>query len=100
MKMSALPNGRATAPFGLVFLLLFQLQWCTSQTLAQDKPVTTKSKSTQPKTSKPKTKKAKPVDELSRLRAEFIKATNEYKELLKKQTAGLERNIVTGRGET
>ncbi len=87
-------SSRAPAPFGLVFLLLFQLHWCTSPTLAQDKPATTKTKTAQPKTSKPKPKQTKPVDELSRLREEFIKATNDYKELLKKQTVGLERNVV------
>ena len=85
----------ATAPFGLVFLLLFQLQLCTSLTLAQDKPVTTKTKTAQPKTSKPKAKPkpAKPVDELTRLREEFIKATNEFKSSLKLLRASYEKSV-------
>lgn len=91
MKKSALPNGGATAPFGLVFLLLFQVQCCTSPTLGQDKPVTTKSKNTQAKTSK--RKPAKPVDELTRLREDFIKATNEYKSSLKLLRASYERSL-------
>lgn len=48
---------------------------------------------------KPATKatpvKAKPMDELARLREEFIKATREYKESLEKLLASYERNVVT-----
>jgi hypothetical protein len=40
-----------------------------------------------------KGKPAKPASELERLREEFIKATNEYQGLLKKQLPGLERNV-------
>lgn len=43
---------------------------------------------------KPKAIQTKPGDELARLRDEFIKATNEYQALLKKQLPGLERNVV------
>jgi len=51
------------------------------------KPVTSPTKKGQAKPTKP------PVDELTRLREEYVKATNDYKELLKKQSAGLEKNI-------
>ena len=47
MKISALPNGRATAPFGLVLLLLLATQWSVSATPAQDKPTNTKTRSVQ-----------------------------------------------------
>ena len=42
---------------------------------------------------KPKTIQKKPTDELANLRNEFIKATNDYQALLKKQLPGLERNV-------
>jgi hypothetical protein len=42
---------------------------------------------------KSKTIQKKPTDELAKLRNEFIKATNEYQALLKKQLPGLERNV-------
>jgi hypothetical protein len=54
-----------------------------------------------PATPKPKAKisKPKPVDELARLRNEFIKATNDYQALLKKQLPGLERNVVAAQDQ-
>jgi len=42
---------------------------------------------------KPKAIQTKPTDELARLRNEFIRATNDYQALLKKQLPGLERNV-------
>ncbi len=39
---------------------------------------------------------AKPVDELTRLREEFIKATNEYKASLEKLRASYEKNVAQG----
>jgi hypothetical protein len=74
------------------FLLSF-LFWLPSAA-AQTKPVKTgaaNTKTKQSRTAKPA--QTKPVDELTRLRQEFIKATNEYKDLLKKQLAGLEKNV-------
>ena len=55
-------------------------------------------KTTRPKpggtpATKEKKTQAKPVDELARLREEYIKATNDYQALLKKQQPGLERNV-------
>ncbi len=44
-------------------------------------------------TTKPKPAPAKPVDELSRLREEFIKATKEYKASLEKLLASYEKNV-------
>ena len=43
---------------------------------------------------KPKASQTKPTDELSKLRDEFIKATDDYQSLLKKQLPGLEGNVV------
>lgn len=42
---------------------------------------------------KPKAIKTKHTDELAKLRDEFIKATNDYQALLKKQLPGLEKNV-------
>ena len=58
---------------------------------AQKKPNATKPKAAQ--TAKSKKIATKPTDELEKLRDEFIKATNEYQGLLKKQLPGLERNV-------
>jgi len=59
---------------------------------AQKKTTTPKPRGT-PATREKKTQ-VKPVDELARLREEYIKATNDYQALLKKQQPGLERNVV------
>jgi hypothetical protein len=55
-----------------------------------------KSRAPKPKrtpAAKAKAIQTKPADELARLREEYIKATNEYQGLLKKQLPGLERNV-------
>jgi hypothetical protein len=55
-----------------------------------------KANKTKPKgaaATKAKATQAKPTDELTKLRDEYIKATNEYQTLLKKQLPGLERNV-------
>jgi len=68
-------------------LLLLPLPLHASQTTerAAAKPRTQKGKSARAK--------SKPADELVRLREEYIKATNEYQALLKKQLPGRERNV-------
>jgi hypothetical protein len=58
---------------------------------AQKKSSTPKQKGTP--AAKAKAIQTKPTDELARLRDEFIKATNDYQVLLKKQLPGLERNV-------
>lgn len=60
---------------------------------AQKKQGATKPVATKPKATRISSTQAKPADELTRLRAEFIKATNEYQGFLKKQLPGLERNV-------
>jgi len=45
------------------------------------------------KSSRSKSRLGKPVNQLARLREEYIKATNEYQTLLKKQLPGRERNV-------
>ena len=45
------------------------------------------------KSSRARGSSAKPVNELARLRQEYIKLTNEYQTLLKKQLPGSERNV-------
>ncbi len=58
---------------------------------AQRKSAASKAKKTPP--AKAKTTQPKPIDELAKLRDEYIKATNEYQVLLTKQLPGLERNV-------
>lgn len=63
---------------------------------AQTKDVTqpgTKTTKRQPNKSNRKTTPAKPVDELTRLREEFIKSTNEYKASLEKLRASYEKSL-------
>jgi len=72
---------------GLLYFLLF----VPSGLGAQKKSPAVKSKGTL--AAKPKAAQNKPTDELSKLRDEFIKATNDYQSLLKKQLPGLEGNV-------
>ncbi len=84
-------DATATLSFMLsltVWLLYFMLL-VPSGLGAQKKSV--KSKGTL--AAKPKAAQNKPTDELSKLRDEFIKATNDYQSLLKKQLPGLEGNV-------
>lgn len=79
--------------FGGFLLLAFIL--IPSLLCAQTK-VTTKPSATRPGSpakSNQKTKTVKPVDELTRLREEFIKATNEYKASLEKLRASYEKSL-------
>lgn len=84
-----------------VVLLSFLLLLMPAAVRAQKKPVAAKSGAARTKTTpakitgtnQTKTGQTKPADELARLREEFIKATNDYKALLKKQSAGLEKNV-------
>ncbi len=55
--------------------------------------VVPKTKSQAPRSSKAKKTPKKPVDELARLREEYIKATNEYKAALEKLRASYEKDI-------
>jgi hypothetical protein len=64
---------------------------------AQKKQVTKKSSAAKPATipaKKVTAKPTKPLDELARLRQEFIKATNEYKANLDKLRASYEKDVV------
>ena len=73
-------------PWLLSFLLIMPVA-----SVAQKKSGAAKPKSSQ--AAKPKAKPPKPVDELAKLRDEYIKATNDYQALLKKQLPGLEKNV-------
>ena len=90
------PGTDATAALSLVlsltigvlsFLLLAPAAFGT-----QKKSGAVKAKGTT--AAKPKAAQNKAGDELSKLRDEFVKATNDYQSLLKKQLPGLERNVV------
>jgi hypothetical protein len=56
-------------------------------------PAAVKPRPQKSKSARARSSPAKPVNELARLREEYIKATNEYQSLLKKQLPGLERNV-------
>lgn len=60
---------------------------------------TTRSKPKATPATKPKATQSKPTDELAKLREEYIKATNDYQALLKKQLPGLERNVATAQAQ-
>ena len=52
-----------------------------------------------PRAAKTKTQPAKPIDELGRLREEFIKATNEYKASLEKLRESYEKSVTGAEAE-
>lgn len=64
-----------------------------SANISAQKNTGSKSGAAKTKSTKTAAQKAKPVDELTRLREEFIKLTNEYKDSLVKLRALLEKNV-------
>lgn len=76
------------SPIAFSFLLLLVPCGAIAQSLSQ-KPA---QKTDGP--AKKKTRRAKPVNELARLREEFITATNEYKANLEKLRASYEKSVV------
>jgi hypothetical protein len=73
-------------------LLLLPLPLYANQKDAKQQPAV-KTAPQKGKSSRSKSRLGKPVNELARLREEYIKATNEYQTLLKKQLPGRERNV-------
>lgn len=101
MGFSVLSWKRLVRHLPAITFLLYALPFPAT---AQQKQADTKAQAAKPQGAKPqaakpkaatktKGKPAKPASELERLREEFIKATNEYQGLLKKQLPGLERNV-------
>ena len=74
----------------IALLLLFLPAAARSQNKVTAKPAAKKPQAKSPKT---KPGPSKPVDELTRLREEFIKATNEYKANLEKLRASYEKSV-------
>jgi hypothetical protein len=62
-------------------------------TVAQKKRIGSKPGTAKPKTNQSKTKQTKPADELTRLREEFIKATNDYKASLERLKESYEKSV-------
>jgi hypothetical protein len=83
---------RLVTSLGLFLTLLLIPGYLRAQTKVATKPDTATTRR-QPAKSKRKTTPAKPVDELTRLREEFIKATNEYKASLEKLRASYEKSV-------
>ena len=81
----------------LIWLLLLLFPTAArSQSRVPTKPVAKKPQAKLPKT---KPVPGKPVDELTRLREEFIKATNDYKANLEKLRASYEKSVGRAEGE-
>ena len=77
-----------------LFLLFFLLPaHLHAQTSVVNKSGVAKTKTPQTKTSRRKTARAKPKDELTRLREEFIQAANDYKASLEKLRESYERSV-------
>lgn len=97
------PNSALTRVSGIVSSVATQLIFCITVGLlsfllimpvafgVQKKSSAAKPKGSQ--TARPKATTPKPDDELAKLRDEYIKATNDYQALLKKQLPGLEKNV-------
>jgi hypothetical protein len=89
--------------YRIVFTFLFSFLLFLPLALAQTtttKRGATKAKPNQSRTGKTnKTPKPKPTDELAKLRAEFIKATNDYKSNLEKLRASYEKSVVNAEAE-
>ena len=66
-----------------------------AQARVATKPGISKTKRQPTRSSKTKTVPAKPVDEITRLRAEFVKATNDYKVSLEKLRVSYEKSVGT-----
>jgi hypothetical protein len=81
----------ALAPLTMQLLLMSVPLYAQQKVAAT--PAAGKKKPQKAGSARAKTKPAKPLDELARLREEYIKASNEYQELLKKQVPGLQRNV-------
>lgn len=80
-----------------VVLLTFLLVVFPAAAVAQEKQVTKKSSAAKPATipaRKGQAKSTKPVDELARLRQEFINSTNDYKANLERLRASYEKDVV------
>lgn len=77
----------------IVFLLLLIPLSAHAQAKVGSKPGARKTKTQTAKSTKTKPTPAKPVDELSKLREEFIKATNEYKASLEKLKQSYEKSV-------
>jgi hypothetical protein len=84
-----------------VALLTFLLVILPATAAPQKKQVTKKSRAAKPTTTSAKKSQAKPapVDELTRLRQEFIKRTNEYKASLEMLRASYEKGVVKAEDE-
>lgn len=85
-------KNQIVAPALLSLLLLLPLPLHANQKDATGRAAV-KTAPQKGKSSRSKSRPGKPVNELARLREEYIKATNEYQTLLKKQLPGRERNV-------
>jgi hypothetical protein len=88
-----LPVLRVFAQLPLLALLLILPQPLYAFQSAAAERGAAKTRPQKRKPARAKSTPSKPANELARLREEYIKATNEYQTLLKKQLPGRERNV-------
>lgn len=91
MRQKTFEFANAIGTFCGVLICLFAL--ALPVTVAAQKSAGSKPRATKSKSTKNGAKQTKPVDELTRLREEFIKLTNEYKDNLAKLRERYEKNI-------
>jgi hypothetical protein len=84
---------------GIILAVILTLLLMPMTALAQKKPVGSKPGTAKRKTNQSKTTHTKPADELTRLREEFIKATNDYKASLQKLRESYEKSLQKAEGE-
>ena len=84
---------------GIICTVLLSLLLMPITMMAQKKQVGSKRGMAKPKTNQSKTKQTKPADELTRLREEFITATNDYKASLEKLRESYEKSLQKAEGE-
>ena len=89
------PVTQLVTGLGLFLFLLLSPTYLSAQKKIAAKP----GGAQQPAKSSRNKKAAKPKDELTRLREEFIKATNEYKSSLEKLRASYEKSVTKAEGE-
>jgi len=78
---------------GIIFTVLLSLLLMPMTAVAQKKQVGSKPGTAKPKKNQRKARQTRPADELTRLREEFIEATNDYKASLERLKESYEKSV-------
>jgi len=84
---------------GIIFAVLLSLLPMPITAVGQKKQVGSKRGTAKPKTNQSKTKQSRPANELTRLREEFIKATNDYEASLERLKESYEKSVRKAKDE-